>query len=740
MAEVGTLSQDDRDAIIARLGEIENERRQMEKEAKAAKEERRKNTSIPEDILKSAPYVVPKVAAGFAGTIGDFRDLAQMGREKFIDPYLPDWALKADKKMREVSSRVNPTAMLLNQWPTSEEIRRPIEKDITGPWYQPATRTGQVFDTGAQAATTFGRSLFQPATAKNAIKAAAGVTVGTEGLGAVFDDNPWARAVGGIAGGSYPAWVAATRDLPGKLVRQAIGDPSPAQISRALQMQSGGHAYGVPLMGTESFDAGHSFASAIAHHPAGEAVIAPFLAQRPSKDGQVGQVERAARSQLLDMTGPLRQPEANAATAQRAATGAIEGAEKFVRTQARPWYNMAANDQVPVADIQQIVEQAQRIAARDTTGKIAPIMNDFVSTLTRTPGVPARPGTPGTPGQFGPSPLPGGQGRGPWIPGQPATPPFAAQPPVLATDIENLDRARKYWRDQTRIPFGGADALPSEASAKITGMSMDLKQSMKTNSPAWEEARRRTQALNQQYVDPLKSGGVGTIAGSHGYDPAVASPVARIESTIAGERASPEGISTVHTVLNNQDPAAFRGMAQNYFRVNLNKSMDDIISGAPSTVGAKLANALAGNPDKKLNLEQIITGVAEGHGKTQQQVADAVKGVNNFMEVLRRTGRTPGAGSPTHTRGETRSDMGHTYLGDYLSTISLNPLLPIARRYNDVIVKQRYQRIAEALVHPDSVNMLIKMAKLKPEGVTAQYYAASILGLDKAASYTGEGN
>jgi hypothetical protein len=55
----------------------------------------------------------------------------------------------------------------------------------------------------------------------------------------------------------------------------------------------------------------------------------------------------------------------------------------------------------------------------------------------------------------------------------------------------------------------------------------------------------------------------------------------------------------------------------------------------------------------------------------------------------------------------------------------------------DFVLTGRYEELAKALTAPDSVEQLVRMAKLKPDGVTARYLATQILGLSRAASEAG---
>ena len=47
-------------------------------------------------------------------------------------------------------------------------------------------------------------------------------------------------------------------------------------------------------------------------------------------------------------------------------------------------------------------------------------------------------------------------------------------------------------------------------------------------------------------------------------------------------------------------------------------------------------------------------------------------------------------------------------------------------------MRKRYVEVAQALTAQNSVDLLVKMAKLDPNGLTARYYAAVMLGADKA--------
>ncbi len=168
---------------------------------------------------------------------------------------------------------------------------------------------------------------------------------------------------------------------------------------------------------------------------------------------------------------------------------------------------------------------------------------------------------------------------------------------------------------------------------------------------------------------------------------------------------------------------------QTHLENQLNAATADIRSGPNPTAGAKFRQAIVGTPQEQANFNEMMRGVAHASGANPDAV---VSGANNLLKTLELTGRTPGIGSATATRGDISKELGKTLLGDTLSTISITPTKPLARRFEDWIQRGRYEDMAKALTAPNSVQLLAKMAKLDPKGVTAQFYAASLLGLDRA--------
>jgi hypothetical protein len=69
-------------------------------------------------------------------------------------------------------------------------------------------------------------------------------------------------------------------------------------------------------------------------------------------------------------------------------------------------------------------------------------------------------------------------------------------------------------------------------------------------------------------------------------------------------------------------------------------------------------------------------------------------------------------------------------------TLSTQPATAVGRWAKDVYFGRRNAELAQWFTDPDTVQILVKMAKLKPDGVTARYYLGQLLNLNKEVNTT----
>jgi hypothetical protein len=691
----------DYDALAAKLGGKDYTPPPIDYDVLAAKFGGRDATqSTMADIGKSAAYAIPKAFTSMAGLPADLRDLSALGRNKMLS-WLPDSIGPAAGAVSNIADYMNPATAIAKLLPTSGRLRGAAEQ-VTGPWYDPQTRAGKVTDTALQTAALMGRNLLTMPFKTAGI--VAGSTAGTETAGALSNDNPWLRFAGGLLGMSPVALASAYTNAPGKAVRQAIGDMTPAQITEAQAKQDAARAAGIPLMGPEALpDSGiQQLAADVAASRSGGAVMRPYLAQRPT------QVRSAVQGGLLGPIGAADTPAANAARAQSAATQVIENAQAARTAATRPLYEQAATDVAPPASVQAVIDAALG-RAKATDPEYAKALTKFASDLQTTrPGVP--PGARLSLEQYR------ALGAGP-------------QP---RTEVGPLSDTYKRVREQLDIPTIGASQEDRIAQGILGPFNTQLGATLREASPTWARANQLYQGITRGTIEPLTAGPVGVVAGRTGFDAAAPSAVPRVTGVIANaDVARPETIRSLYTNLNQVDRQAFPGVARTWLENAFNDATQRIQGGENRMMGANFAKSVFGTDQQRANFNEVLRGVAQAHGADPDQF---VRGANTLMQTLEATGRIPGVGSPTAMRGALAEQLGKSPIADFTNLGGLVTGKTLAKRMNDALLAGRYGRLAEVFTAPDSVQQIARMAKLDPRGLTAQYVTAALLGLDRAAA------
>lgn len=779
-----------------------------------------KPQSTISDVAKSAAYAPAKAATGLAGfpadVLGMMSNLASKGMSKvsgidagyFKQPSLFD---------------------LLG----SQSLRKGAES-LTGEWYDPQTRAGKVADTGVQTALMMGRNW--ATTPMQAAKLTGAVTAGTEGAGALTNDNPWARLLGGLGAGMAPTLANAMKTRTGAVVRDALGDLSDADISAAIARSRMAQGQGVPLMGTEALDRGHQLASQVRASTSGNKILDPFLTRRPD------QVRTAVERDIISKTGPRGTPTENAQRAQQAATDVISNAERARTAAVNPFYKAAEYETVPGAALRpvaseiesQIYQQPVGSAAEKALGKtygqvfreetktvapaagkgaprvvgVDPNKDDIVTAVRKLGGINPDDQLVGRDlaknMDFGPSfagpvwrtPQFGGANRSNTKAGHsaeeitrklyeagyvndpsdfngvlsrlddqllgqkthysqfyepPQTDPLAAAIDRLnatlaprkqgakgqtittvepETQVGRLNKLYQNLRYETDLPGIGATSEQKVGAYPLGKVRDALGDMLRRENPNLRRGMETYEQMTRNVVEPLTAGPIGVVAGKRGVIPGEPSPVARVTAAVADTTtARPDTIRQLYVNLNKQDRQAFPGIVQSHLENRLNAAMENLRSGPNPTAGAKFYQAVAGTPQDEANFVEMMRGVAIAHGKNPNEV---VSGAKNLLRTLDLTGRTPGVGSQTQPRLAVERELSKTKIGTTMDAISASPLGPFRERLTDWTLRGRYEDLARVLTAPDSVEQLVKMAKMKPNGITAKYYAASLLGLDRA--------
>lgn len=157
------------------------------------------------DVTKSAGVGLGKGAIGAAGLPGDISHMLDLGPSYLIAKGAEKLGLLPEGKTAEdLYSAVQAMDLPRDKFapPTSGDIQKVVENDITGPFYQPQTTPGKY---AGAAAEFIPQAVMAPGSAwKNALRYGVAPGVASEAAGEVFDGTsaePYARIAGGLAGG-----------------------------------------------------------------------------------------------------------------------------------------------------------------------------------------------------------------------------------------------------------------------------------------------------------------------------------------------------------------------------------------------------------------------------------------------------------------------------------------------------------------------------------------------------------
>ena len=392
---------------------------------------------------------------------------------------------------------------------------------------------------------------------------------------------------------------------------------------------------------------------------------------------------------LLGDVAPETDPRVAAATAQKTATDVIGNAEQARTDAVSPYYKAAETQSVDPAAQFQAYLQAQQAANRFPSSMFPQQSSAIDAYLSK----------------------------------------------MASPDAANAgfaDRLYRQARNESELPEIGATPEQKNVAAAIGPIAGALKTSSGSN-PSIAQGRQLYQDITRNSIDPLTSGPMGVVAGRTGFDPGAPSPVPRVTGVLSNESvARPDNIRDLYTQMNALNPTAFPGMARTWLQNEFDSATQRAQAGDNRMMGANFAKSVYGTDQQRANLQEILRGVARANGADPDAFA---AGADKLMQTLSATGKVPGIGSPTVSRGDLQAQLSKNVVGTIAS--NTNPFkIPetLGNKASALYNASRNKQIAEILTAPDSVQQIVKMAKLSPNGLTARYYAAALLGLDRVTT------
>ena len=323
--------------------------------------------------------------------------------------------------------------------------------------------------------------------------------------------------------------------------------------------------------------------------PRGAEVMRPFFAERP------GQTETLAQNTLDQIAGVPPDPYQVAPRVQGAADQTVQDANT-ARTQAvNPHYQAAATDQVPLNDMHDYLNRIDAMIASDKTGIMGPELSKLRESLIETPA------KPGTPAQRIPTQTPTGATIYRSVPATPAT------PSVPITDIANLDRVRKFFRDRLDLPAWAQNATSKEEGAKIGALLDDLRQRMIGASPEFAKGKQLYQNITESAFNPLVRSPIGQLAKAEDF-----SQQAKILFNPNPLPGSEKAVGKAMREIVQRDPEAAAQLVRMHLEKVFNEAMQDNLPGANQFGGPKFVAVVSGNSQQAKNLEAMVRALPNG--------------------------------------------------------------------------------------------------------------------------------
>lgn len=277
----------------------------------------------------------------------------------------------------------------------------------------------------------------------------------------------------------------------------------------------------------------------------------------------------------------------------------------------------------PLGNMTDFIDSLSKQASEDKTGIVGQKLLQLRNDLLESKGTQAVPSTR--------TPVLGPNGQ---IVRYETTPAVEAVPPKPLTDIESLDRVRKYHRDILDLPQIGQDAITKEQSATVSNALGKLNDLMEANSPSFVAGKQKFQDLTASHVAPISSGPLGKVAAS----PELRAQTSALFPTQPLEGA-PQETSRAIAAINQQDQNIAAQLARQHLATNFAEKAQQNIPGENQWGGAKFAAHITGNPLQADVLNAGLGALPKG--------AEVQPDVNALLEVLRATGKRQAPGSLT---------------------------------------------------------------------------------------------
>lgn len=544
--------------------------------------------------------------------------------------------------------------------PTGEQLNDELRRSLGRDYYQPQSVAGEYARTageflpgvvapggvGAKAASW----LVPAATSETAGQIARALEGGERGTGA----EEIARFAGGLGGGLAVGGVNAIRSGADNVLRGAAEGVTPEQLNLAAALRTRSP---IPLTNAEALQqvtGGATGMGRVQRVVEGASPrLAPMMANRPAR------VEQAIGGVLDQIAPPTPGPQV-AGQAQEAATGVLDTMRRRVNESAQPLYDQLPGQALDPADLATLQANPSYSAASEQ--------------LMGNPELAALVGG-------GPEDL-----------------------STVNRVIQQLDTMGEQARPGAMNPTGNNTLAAQRDQAAALA-----RQLAGNTSPEFAAARQTVATGREAFVDPLRRGPIGTIAGQSDVQPNLAGQTRALFPAQPFEGQADETAQALR-LMGEVDPSVPGPLVRQFLAQQAAEAGQANVGGANPFGGAKFAAQTFGNP---LQRETVL-------GAVDAAAPMASRDIRDLVEALAATGQREAAGSNTSFNTQMLQDLrgGNAATGAAQSVT--NPLgIPgkIAGMVDDWTARRNAETLADLLVaNSDEFSARLTRAINRPRG------------------------
>lgn len=533
--------------------------------------------STERDIAQSTGTGLVQGVTGTVGTPRAINDLQNQAVE-FVGRKMGLDTSGAYDFFRQAEGLINPLSS--GRGFSTEQLNRGLA-DRFGEPYAPQTTAGEY----ARTIGEFAPGALAPGGALTRIASVLVPALASEAAGQATEGRPEegaARIVAGLLGGAPVGVANAVRSGPQSVLRNATRGLTEQQLSEATRLRTDAQRLGIALTQAEAVQqvtGGAMGLGRVQRVVEGSTnTIGPMMAQRP---GQV----RQAVGNLVNQVGEFVDPARATQLGQETAEGVINTMRQRVNQDARPFYDRLPGQTLDPADAATLQASPSYLRAQEeilSNPELAPLITggpEDLSTVAR-------------------------------VVRQLRTMREQATPTGFNTQGDNTIAAQRESARQLAIRLA-SEASPDFAMARVTGATG-----------------------REAFVDPLRRGPLGTIAGQ----PELRSTL-RQQTDALFPQAPAEGQAD-QTMLALQlmgevNSQAGPALTRQFLATQANEILQDTPAGPNQFGGANFAARLMGNPEQ----ERALLGAIDQAAPFNE--------ARRLAEVLRATGQREAGGSRT---------------------------------------------------------------------------------------------